>query len=221
MTLDAYAPMVDAKTAALARLITTLAEDAIFALGTGGSATVLEGIGRRRGEAYQRAGVVTIDEASATAIRAVAIGSEDYDVRIEIDGSTLVLACSCPAFDDFGPCKHLWATALVADERRMLREYVRLYCERWREDRGIGALLERVPGLFTWDDHDIFDGWGSWPEDRQDCPVFRGLIEVAREHFALFQLGAVPGSLPEPFPDQRAFSLRLVLWAITPFAAAR
>jgi len=53
MTLDAYAPMVDAKTAALARLIATLAEDAIFGLATGGSTTVLEGLGRRRGEAYQ------------------------------------------------------------------------------------------------------------------------------------------------------------------------
>ncbi|MBX3209382.1 MAG: hypothetical protein KF764_30395 [Labilithrix sp.] len=53
MTFDAYAPTVDAKTAALARLIGALAEDAIFGLSTGGGPGVLEGLGRRRGEAYQ------------------------------------------------------------------------------------------------------------------------------------------------------------------------
>lgn len=53
MTLDAYAPMVDPKTAALGRLIGALAEDAIFGLASGGGAAVLEGLGRRRGEAYQ------------------------------------------------------------------------------------------------------------------------------------------------------------------------
>ncbi len=53
MTLDAYAPTVDPKTAALGRLIGTLAEDAVFGLATGGGPTVLEGLGRRRGEAYQ------------------------------------------------------------------------------------------------------------------------------------------------------------------------
>jgi tellurite resistance protein len=53
MTFDAYAPMVDPKTAALGRLIGALAEDAIFGLATGGGFNVLEGLGRRRGEAYQ------------------------------------------------------------------------------------------------------------------------------------------------------------------------
>lgn len=53
MTMDAYAPMTDDKTAALGRLVVALAEDAIFGLATGGGAAVLEPLGRRRGEAYQ------------------------------------------------------------------------------------------------------------------------------------------------------------------------
>lgn len=52
MQFDAYAPVVDPKTAALARLISALSEDAIFALCTGGGVNVLEGLGRRRAEAY-------------------------------------------------------------------------------------------------------------------------------------------------------------------------
>jgi hypothetical protein len=52
MTTDAYAPEADTKTAALARLVSTLAEDAIFGLATGGGPSVLEGLGKRRGESY-------------------------------------------------------------------------------------------------------------------------------------------------------------------------
>jgi hypothetical protein len=52
MTYDAYAPPIDPKTLALGRLVMTLAEDAIFGLGTGGGADVLEPLGKRRGEAY-------------------------------------------------------------------------------------------------------------------------------------------------------------------------
>jgi hypothetical protein len=53
MTMDAYAPMVDPRTAALGRLLGALAEDAIFGLSAGGGPIVLEGLGRRRAEAYQ------------------------------------------------------------------------------------------------------------------------------------------------------------------------
>ncbi len=75
---------------------------------------------RRRGTACRLAGAVTIAQATPTAIRAVVLGTERYDVRLEVDGHTLVLHCSCPAFDSDGPCKHLWATALVASERHLL-----------------------------------------------------------------------------------------------------
>jgi hypothetical protein len=46
-------PGPDPKTAALARLIMTASEDAIFVLGSGGGTGSLDGLGKRRGEAYQ------------------------------------------------------------------------------------------------------------------------------------------------------------------------
>ena len=56
-TTDAYAPPVDPRidprTVALGRLIAALAEDAIFGLASGGGPGVLEGLGKRRAEAYQ------------------------------------------------------------------------------------------------------------------------------------------------------------------------
>jgi hypothetical protein len=75
---------------------------------------------RRRGAGCHRAGVVSIVAHSATRIRAVALGTHDYSVRIEAQGRTLVLGCSCPYFEDQGPCKHLWATALLANHRKFL-----------------------------------------------------------------------------------------------------
>lgn len=52
MTMNTYAPTPDTKTFALGRLVATLAEDAMFGISTGGGTDVLEGLGRRRGEAY-------------------------------------------------------------------------------------------------------------------------------------------------------------------------
>ncbi len=80
----------------------------------------------------------------------------------------------------------------------------RYYFERYRwlwSQPDIAPTLAVVPSLMMWDDHDIFDGWGSWPDDRQRCPVFQGLMGVAREHFALFQLAARADRLPEGFAD--------------------
>ena len=45
-------------------------------------------------------------------------------------------------------------------------EYVRLYCERWGKGSGFADMAARVPMVMTWDDHDVFDGWGSH-EDRR------------------------------------------------------
>lgn len=38
-----------------------------------------------------------------------------------------------------------------------------------------------------WDDHDIFDGWGSYPPSLQSCPVFSGVFFVARKFYLIFQ----------------------------------
>ena len=71
----------------------------------------------------------------------------------------------------------------------------------------------------TWDDHDIFDGWGSYPVQLQFCPVFQvscpskprtsssciflihappplgtsqGIFFFARKFFCLFQQHTTP-----------------------------
>ncbi|WP_408888562.1 alkaline phosphatase D family protein [Myxococcus faecalis] len=86
---------------------------------------------------------------------------------------------------DFGPPKGF--------HEQMLARYVELYCERWGGSAGIAPMLARVPGLFTWDDHDIFDGWGSH-ESLQACEWFESIYSAAALAFEAFQLGALRGS---------------------------
>lgn len=67
-------------------------------------------------------------------------------------------------------------------------------------------LAARVPSMMIWDDHDIFDGWGSHPAGLQESPVALGIFRAAREMFLLFQLGADPAALPATCRDRTGAS---------------
>lgn len=76
--------------------------------------------------------------------------------------------------------------------------YFDLYCKRWSEPSS-AAVFASVPTLMIWDDHDIFDGWGSYPPELQESDVFQGIFAAAREHFALFQRqGVTNGACIDP-----------------------
>lgn len=78
--------------------------------------------------------------------------------------------------------------------------YLELYRTVWTQTP-VARALAVIPVLMMWDDHDIFDGWGSRPRDLQRCPVFRGVFGIARKAFALCQLGCDPDRLPRGFGD--------------------
>jgi len=80
-------------------------------------------------------------------------------------------------------------------------DYFERYWWLWSQPQ-LAPVLATIPSLMMWDDHDIFDGWGSWAPKWQQCPVFQGMWTAAREHFALFQLGARPDALPAGFSDR-------------------
>ncbi len=81
-------------------------------------------------------------------------------------------------------------------------DYFERYWWHWGQPQ-LGPVLAAVPSLMMWDDHDIFDGWGSWARQMAAMPGLSGLVGGARDHFALFQLGAVPDDLPDGFGDFR------------------
>lgn len=69
-----------------------------------------------RGLAYHQGGQVTILAIDPTRVVARVSGSEDYRAVLTGSGSNIGGDCSCPAFVDYGFCKHLVAAALTANE---------------------------------------------------------------------------------------------------------
>jgi hypothetical protein len=67
--------------------------------------------------------------------------------------------------------------------------YFDLYCQRWTQEVP-AAVMRQIPSLMMWDDHDIFDGWGSYPKHQHESNVYQGIFKHARENFRLFQLQA-------------------------------
>jgi uncharacterized Zn finger protein len=112
-----------------------------------------------RGESYHRDGRVEILAVEPTRVLARVEGTEDYRVNLLGAGETIRGECTCPAFDDYGFCKHMVATALAANEIGQGVEPVGAGAvARIRahlEDKPNGALVamivelaERDPALF-------------------------------------------------------------------------
>lgn len=86
------------------------------------------------------------------------------------------------------------------------RFYFDLYCNRWSQPEP-AALLASIPTLMMWDDHDIFDGWGSYPDELQASGVFQLIFEKAVRAFRVFQLQSPMDAAPSfCFPGQAGMS---------------
>src|SRR2546428_5142955 len=79
---------------------------------------------RAKGDDYAAMGLVRIESRSPDDIRAIVAGREPYRVSIarRKDGQAgFNVSCTCPYYDqEFAPCKHLWATFVVADREGLL-----------------------------------------------------------------------------------------------------
>ena len=78
-------------------------------------------------------------------------------------------------------------------EARIEDYYLNLYADRWlSKERGgwdaktkpldAAQAMARTPTVMMWDDHDIFDGWGSYSCEMQHSPLF---IDSALVHLNL------------------------------------
>ena len=85
--------------------------------------------------------------------------------------------------------------------------YEDLYQVRWN-DPIVSELLASIPSVMMWDDHDIFDGWGSYPEDLNTCPIYEAIFGIASRYFELFQIRSkINKSLLRPDENHYAFSV--------------
>jgi len=82
--------------------------------------------------------------------------------------------------------------------------FYQLYVKRWSQTR-ISQVLASIPTLMMWDDHDILDGWGSYPDEQHNCKVYQGLFKQAKECFSIYQLhgASVPDGI---LPGQTAYN---------------
>jgi PhoD related phosphatase len=69
------------------------------------------------------------------------------------------------------------------------------YLERWAQPE-VAAMMASVPSIMMWDDHDIFDGWGSYPNDLHYSDVYQGIYAIAKDYFSIFQQHSAPGTVP-------------------------
>lgn len=99
--------------------------------------------------------------------------------------------------------KTAWTPAL---QTQVTGFFENLYTTRWAQPE-VAAALASLPSVMMWDDHDIFDGWGSYPAEDHDCPVYQGVFAIAHKYFALFQRHSLVGQPPPcTLPGQGAFS---------------
>lgn len=69
-----------------------------------------------RGQGYADNGHIALLSVNDGGVLAAAFGTSDYTVWLKRSGPGISGHCSCPVYKDAGFCKHMVATALVANE---------------------------------------------------------------------------------------------------------
>lgn len=89
------------------------------------------------------------------------------------------------------------ATMAFTEEmgQQALKYYLDCYISSWKGDF-ISTALASIPSVMMWDDHDIFDGWGSYDAKIINSAVYQSLFKIAERAFCAFQLGCTPEKLP-------------------------
>src|SRR3954468_13152376 len=77
---------------------------------------------RKRGTDYFVRGAVRIVDAKPGRVRAQVTGTRVYRVELDFDDDDFTNECSCPYYEQWGECKHIWATILQAEREGLLGE---------------------------------------------------------------------------------------------------
>ncbi|KAF9699682.1 hypothetical protein EKO04_002598 [Ascochyta lentis] len=86
----------------------------------------------------------------------------------------------------------------------MQNELEQFYLDRysmWFSQGLFGMANAQIPMVNIWDDHDIIDGYGSYPHHFMQTPVFTGIGAVAFKYYMLFQHQSVPAETEQTEPS--------------------
>ncbi|KPM45865.1 Uncharacterized protein AK830_g605 [Neonectria ditissima] len=108
----------------------------------------------------------------------------------ELDHEHLGCSGHCDLFQEWLSIRnpvHKHTASLTPEMQDQLETfYLERYC-MWFSQGLFGLANSQIPMVNMWDDHDIFDGYGSYPHHDMNSPVFRGLGAVAFKYYMLFQ----------------------------------
>ena len=91
------------------------------------------------------------------------------------------------------PWDERWTYEFDESSRKIAeRYYFNTYAEHWECRPEMKHALASIPGLMMWDDHDIFDGAGSYPPLLHQSPIMQGLFGMAQKMRLLFQHHTTP-----------------------------
>lgn len=108
---------------------------------------------------------------------------------------------------DLSRANRIKAKFTQAMQKQVDRFFADLYLARWAQAEPM-KILQSLPSIMMWDDHDIMDGWGSYPYDLHNCEVYQGIFAIARRYFQVFQLQCgLDETHPCALPNQTAFHL--------------
>ncbi len=106
---------------------------------------------QKRGRTYFAHGAVRLLDTGDRTVAARVQGSQAYRVKLSVSDGFIDYSCTCPFFsDDLNACKHIWATALAAEERGYLKQILASedhLSRRGASDLALGANQRRMrPG---------------------------------------------------------------------------
>eukprot|EP01111_Echinosteliopsis_oligospora_P016320 TRINITY_DN6730_c0_g1_i2.p1 TRINITY_DN6730_c0_g1~~TRINITY_DN6730_c0_g1_i2.p1 ORF type:complete len:467 (-),score=116.93 TRINITY_DN6730_c0_g1_i2:14-1414(-) len=109
----------------------------------------------------------------------------------QIYADPLFSACETVRHWDNLPKDIKWATSAEYFSYQTVEElncfYFKMYITCWAY-YGTAAVTACVPSVMMYDDHDIFDGWGSLDPHINDSPMMLNIFKVAKKYFFLFQM---------------------------------
>lgn len=113
-------------------------------------------------------------------------GAQIYNDRVLAD---------CPRFREWSQIKNLYQKQHAPFSPDMKAEMEAWFLDqysRWFSTGLFGLANCQIPMVNIWDDHDIIDGFGSFPDAFMHSPVFSGLGNIAFKYYLLFQHQSVP-----------------------------
>ncbi|KAF4538436.1 Metallo-dependent phosphatase [Lasiodiplodia theobromae] len=118
---------------------------------------------------------------------------------------------------------HKHSAEFTDDMQNELEEFYLNRYAMWFSQGFFGMANSQIPMINMWDDHDIIDGYGSYPHHFMRNAVFCGLGAVAFKYYMLFQHQSLPdeteidepswllGAAPGPYIDQLSRSVFMFL----------